>query len=226
MAGRIGEQQREQESSRAGIGSLPPARTSSPSYDAGVTDERRARFDAEAVVHLRAVYHAAFRLTRNADNARDLTQDTMLRAFRAFDTFSAGTNARAWLLKIAFSIFINHYHRDRRRPQTQSIDELEVQHGFEAAAPAPATPMPDPWQPQGWSEPAVTAALDALPEDFRAVVLLVDVEELSYEDAAAAMDCAVGTVRSRLFRARRLLAVSLKDLGRSQGHVTTKAESR
>lgn len=196
----------------------------SPTYDAGVTDERRARFDAEAVVHLRAVYHAAFRLTRNADHARDLTQDTMLRAFRAFDTFTAGTNARAWLLKIAFSIFINQYHRDRRRPPTQSIDELEAQHGFEVAA--SASPMPDPWQPQGWSEPVVTAALEALPEDFRTAVLLVDVEELSYEDAAAVMDCAVGTVRSRLFRARRLLAAALKDLGRSQGHVTTKAESR
>ncbi len=189
-----------------------------------MTDDRRARFDAEAVVHLRAVYNAAYRLTRNLDSARDLTQDTMLRAFRAFDTFTPGTNARAWLLKIAFSIFINQYHRDRRRPQTQSMDELEVQHGFEAAS--PAAPMPDPWQPQGWSEPVVTAALEALPDDFRTAVLLVDVEELSYEEAAAAMDCAVGTVRSRLFRARRLLAASLRDLARAQGHVTTKAETQ
>jgi RNA polymerase sigma-70 factor, ECF subfamily len=189
-----------------------------------VTDDRRARFDADAVVHLRAVYNAAYRLTRHPDRARDLTQDTMLRAFRAFDTFTAGTNARAWLLKITYSVFINQYHHDRRRPQTQSIDELEVQHGFEPAA--PAVPTPDPWQPSGWSEPAVTAALEALPDDFRTAVLLVDVEELSYEEAAAAMDCAVGTVRSRLFRARRLLAATLKEFGRTQGHVTTKAESR
>ena len=189
-----------------------------------MTDDRRARFDAEAVVHLRAVYNAAYRLTRNPDKARDLAQDTMLRAFRAFNTFSAGTNARAWLLKIAYSVFINQYHHDRRRPQTQSIDELETERGFEAASPAAL--MADPWQPQGWSEPVVTAALEALPDDFRTAVLLVDVEELSYEEAAAAMDCAVGTVRSRLFRARRLLAASLTDLARTQGHVTTKAESR
>ena len=189
-----------------------------------MTDDRRARFDAEAVVHLRAVYHAAYRLTRNPDKARDLAQDTMLRAFRAFDTFSTGTNARAWLLKITYSVFINQYHHDRRRPHTQSIDELETERGFEAAS--PAAPMPDPWQPRGWSEPVVTAALEALPDDFRTAVLLVDVEELSYEEAAAAMDCAVGTVRSRLFRARRLLAASLADLARTQGHVTTKAESR
>ena len=189
-----------------------------------MTNDRRARFDAEAVVHLRAVYNAACRLTRNAETARDLTQDTMLRAFRAFDTFTPGTNARAWLLKIAYSVFVNQYHRDKRTPQTQSIDELGQHHGFEPSS--PVAPMPDPWQPQGWSEPAVTAALDALPADFRTAVLLVDVEELSYEDAAAAMDCAVGTVRSRLFRARRLLATSLTDLARAQGHVSTKAKTR
>jgi RNA polymerase sigma-70 factor, ECF subfamily len=189
-----------------------------------VTDDRRARFDAEAVVHLRAVYNAAYRFTRNRDSARDLTQDTMLRAFRAFDTFTTGTNARAWLLKVAYSIFINQYHRDRRRPQTQSIDELEEHHGFEAAS--PPAPLPDPWQPHGWSEPVVVAALEALPDDFRTAVLLVDVEELSYDEAAMVMDCAVGTVRSRLFRARRLLAASLEDLARTEGHVTTKAETR
>ncbi len=187
-------------------------------------DERRARFDAEAVVHLRAVYNAAYRLTRDPDRARDLTQDTMLRAFRAFDTYTSGTNARAWLLKIVYSVFVNQYHHDRRRPLTQSIDELETQHGFEPMA--AAAPMPDPWQPRGWSEPVVTAALEGLPDDFRMAVLLVDVEELSYEDAAAAMGCAIGTVRSRLFRARRLLAAQLKDVARRHGHTTTKAETR
>lgn len=189
-----------------------------------MTDDRRARFDAEAVVHLRAVYGAAYRLTRDVEAARDLTQDTMLRAFRAFDTFAAGTNARAWLLTITYSVFVNQYHHRQRSPQTQSIEALEQQHGFEPAS--PSAPMPDPWQPAGWSEPAVTAALDALPADFRAAVLLVDVEELTYEEAAVAMDCAVGTVRSRLFRARRLLAAALKDLVRTQGHVAAKAETR
>lgn len=194
-----------------------------PSYDARVSDDRRARFDAEAVVHLRAVYNAAYRLTRDSDRARDLTQDTMLRAFRAFDTFTSGTNARAWLLKIAYSVFVNQYHRDRRAPATQSIEALEMQHGFEPASPAP--PLPDPWQPHGWSEPLVREALDALPADFRTTVLLVDVEELSYEEAATVMDCAVGTVRSRLFRARRLLAAALRDLAPAQGRVATKAEA-
>ena len=189
-----------------------------------MTAERRTRFEAEAVVHLRTVYNAAYRLTRDVDAARDLTQDAMLRAFRAFDTFETGTNARAWLLKVVYSTFINHYHRERRRPQTESIDALESQQGFEAPSPSPVPS--DPWQPAGWTEPVVRQALDALPEEFRATVLLVDVDELTYEEAAAAMDCAVGTVRSRLFRARRLLAASLRDLARERSHVVKKAETR
>lgn len=97
-----------------------------------------------------------------------------------------------------------------------------MQHGFEPVS--PATPMPDPWQPAGWSEPVVREALDALPEEFRATVLLVDVEELSYEEAAGVLDCAVGTVRSRLFRARRLLAASLRAYALAHGRLpaTTK----
>lgn len=213
-----------------GSGKVPASRSAHPqtqrsatSYDADVTDERRARFDAEALVHLAAVHGAAYRLTRDADRARDLTQDAMLRAWRAFDTFTPGTNARAWLLRIVYSVFVNHYHRDRRAPATQSIEALEMHHGFEPVS--PSAPVPDPWQPEGWSEPAVRAALDALPDDFRTVVLLVDVEELSYEEAAVVMDCAVGTVRSRLFRARRLLAASLRELALAQRRVTTTSEA-
>lgn len=177
---------------------------------AGVSDQRRARFDAEAVPHLRAVYNAAYRLTRDSDRARDLTQDAMLRAYRAFDTFTAGTNARAWLLKITYSVFVNQYHHDRRGPVTQSIEALEQERGFEPSAPADT--RSDPWQPDGFTEPVVREALDRLPDDFRTAVLLVDVEELSYEEAAQVMGCAVGTVRSRLFRARRILAAALTTL--------------
>ena len=188
-----------------------------------MTDERRARFDAEAVVHLRSVYNAAYRLTRDTDRARDLTQDTMLRAFRAFDTFTPRTNARAWLLKIAYNLFVNRYHQDRRGPHTESLEALDAQQGFAPAA--PVTPQTDPWQPQGFSEPAVAAAIAALPAEFRLAVLLVDVEELTYEEAAAVMECAVGTVRSRLFRARRALALALRDLAAARGHGATKAET-
>lgn len=175
-------------------------------------------------MHLKDAYTAAYRLTRDVEAARDLTQDAMLRAFRAFDTFTPGTNARAWLLKVVYSVFVNGYHRDRRQVQTHSIEALEAQIGFEPAA--PATAPRDPWQPAGWTEPAVREALDALPDEYRTAVLLVDVEELSYEEAAAAMACAVGTVRSRLFRARRILAASLRDLATRRAFAAKKAEAR
>jgi RNA polymerase sigma-70 factor, ECF subfamily len=146
----------------------------------------------------------------------------MLRAYRTFDGFTSGTNARAWLLTILYSIFVNQYHRARRTPQHVSIDDLEFRYARELAAPEAATT--DPFQ-GAWTEHEIEAALRELPEAFRATVLLVDVEELSYEEAAAALGCAVGTVRSRLFRARRILAVALADLARQRGFVPRKTES-
>lgn len=174
-------------------------------------------------MHLGAVYQAARRLTRDDSNARDLTQDTMLRAYRAFDTFTPGTNAKAWLLKIVYSMFVNDYHRTRRAPATVTIEELETQSGIQLAG---ATEVgPDPFGAT-WSEPAIEAALAELPEPFRMAVLLVDVEELSYEEAARALNCEVGTIRSRLYRARRVLATRLADVAHAHGIDREKRRTR
>jgi RNA polymerase sigma-70 factor (ECF subfamily) len=186
-----------------------------------VQGSRREQFEAEAVIHLQAVYNAAYRLIRREDEARDLSQETMLRAYRTFDSFAPGTNARAWLLKILYSIFVNRYHRERREPVRISIDEVEARDAHALAAPDAGAPA----MGQRWSDHEVEIALAALPEPFRAAVLLVDVEELTYEEAAAALGCAVGTVRSRLFRARRLLAVALADFARDRGYLSRSTES-
>jgi RNA polymerase sigma-70 factor (ECF subfamily) len=188
-----------------------------------VSEARRARFEAEALVHLKAVYNAAYRLSRREDEARDLAQETLLRAYRTFDGYTAGTNARAWLLTILYSVFVNRYRSDRRTPEHVSIDDLESRYARELAA--PEVPSPDPFLGL-WTEPDVAAAMAELPEPFRDAVMYVDVEGLSYEEAAGALDCAVGTVRSRLFRARRVLAASLQDVARRRGLVAKKAESR
>ena len=185
-------------------------------------DVRRARFEAEAVVYLRAVYSAAYRLARREDDARDLTQETMLRAFRTFDGFTPGTNARAWLLTILYSVFVNQYHRKRRAPAQVSIEDLEAKYARYLSA--PDTPSPE--SRHASRDVEIEAALAGLPEAFRATILLVDVEELSYEEAAAALGCAVGTVRSRLFRARRILAAALDDVARREGFAPRKAGSR
>jgi RNA polymerase sigma-70 factor (ECF subfamily) len=184
-----------------------------------VADDRRARFEHECLVHLDALHRAAARFTRDVDQARDLVQDTMVRAYRAFDTFTAGTNGRAWLLSILYSVFINGYHHHRRRPSTVSMEALEASYAARllTAPDVVATAL---------SDGDVLAALDGLPEEFRATVLLVDVDELTYEEAATALGCAIGTVRSRLSRARRLLAVALEDYARDRRLVPETRDGR
>jgi RNA polymerase sigma-70 factor, ECF subfamily len=168
-----------------------------------VNDQTRARFEQEALPHLRAVYNTALRLVRRDADARDLVQETVLRAFRTYEGFTSGTNARAWLFTILYSVFINRYRREQRDPDVLSMDDLQERFQREFRAPAEA------------SVPATTAArveaaLAALPEAFRAAVVLVDLEDLTYEEAATALGCPVGTLRSRLFRARKLLADQLR----------------
>ena len=185
-----------------------------------VPDDRRGRFERECLVHLDAVHRTARRFTRDEDRARDLVQDTMVRAYRAFDSFTPGTNGRAWLLSIVYSVFINGYHHQRRRPTTVSMEALEARFAERLLV------APDVATATAISDENVLAALDDLPEEFRATVLLVDVDELSYEEAAVALGCVVGTVRSRLHRARRLLAAALEDYARERRLVLAKRDER
>ena len=167
------------------------------------TADSRRDFERDALPYLSAVYGFALRLTHRREDAYDLTQDTFLRAFQRFSAFTQGTNCKAWLFTITYSIFVNGYHRQRREPTALSID-----HDVIAS----------PNAPDGSGSAAaragtaadVEAALAELSSEFRSVVLLVDVEGLSYEEAADVLACPIGTVRSRLFRARTLLADRLR----------------
>jgi len=178
-----------------------------------VTGDLRTRFEREALPHLGAVYNVARRLTRHEADARDLVQDAFLRAFQHFDSFSTGTNCRAWLLTITYSVFVNRYRRQQREstfvtPQDPgwSLDDRAV----DPRSPPPTTPA------RAAAATDVESALAELPDDFRAATVLVDIEGLSYEDAAAVLDCPVGTVRSRLFRARKHLAERLREYDLAQ----------
>jgi RNA polymerase sigma-70 factor (ECF subfamily) len=167
-----------------------------------------------------ALYGTARRLAGDADQGADLVQETYLRAFRTFHNFRAGTNCKAWLFTILYSVFINWRKRSRREAASFPTEELEERFARLAEEPADlvgAASEVAAGSPE-WSG-EVESALHALPESFRAVVLLVDVQELSYEEAAAALNCPVGTVQSRLFRARRLLASALRDHARRSGFV-------
>ena len=179
-----------------------------------------ARFEAAALPWMSALHHKALTLTRRPAEAADLVQETFLRAYRTFENFEAGTNCRAWLFTILYSIFVNKYRKAQREPDLISMDELEEAHHRELADPA--------WDDEfaalagvelDWQGPEISAALGKLPEEFRSAVLLVDVEEFTYEEAAAVLNCPVGTLRSRLFRARRVLFVELRDYARKMGFI-------
>jgi len=171
----------------------------------------REEFEKAALPLLPAAYRFARRLAGSDADAMDLVQEAYLRAFRTRDAFTPGTNARAWLFQILYSVFVNTYRSSRREPTVVSLDTPD-----ELAAPAADDPAADSLR---CSAPEVEAAFGALPEPYRSAVALVDLEELSYEEAAAALSCPVGTLRSRLFRGRRQLAASLRDYALRSGYL-------
>jgi len=179
-------------------------------------ENKRVQFEATALPFTKSLYNAALRLTRRPEDAGDLVQETCLRAYRTFHNFTPGTNCKAWLFTILYSVFVNKYRKDQREPEAISIDELEEKfHRFLTTA---------EWDPHWAMNPRevgteVDQALNQLPEGFRLAVLLVDVEEMSYEEAAVVLNCPVGTVRSRLFRARKLLFLELQQYALKKGYV-------
>ena len=169
-------------------------------------------FERAAIPHLSHIYSAALYLTNDEQEAQDLVQETYLRAYRFFQKFDPETNCRAWLLSIQRHLFINRYKRKKREPELidwQKIDEdyesMVLQEGRD-----------ERWNPETlFCSKAMGAevenALKTLPDELRTAFILLDIEELSYEEAGKVMNCPVGTVRSRLSRARRLLQLALRD---------------
>jgi RNA polymerase sigma-70 factor (ECF subfamily) len=177
----------------------------------------RTDFEREAMPHLPALYGAALRLGRSEGDAEDLVQETMLRAYRFFDTFEAGTNCKAWLFRILTNVFRNRY-REREREQ-EILGEAESSEAnlgqFVAEGPRD-------------SETAllgrmvsadVEHALTSIPAEFRLAVVLADLEDFSYKEIAEIMDCPAGTVMSRLYRGRKMLQKLLYSYALEQGIV-------
>lgn len=167
------------------------------------------------MVHLDALYRVGLRLTGNPADAEDLVQEAMLKAYRGWDSFTSGTNAKAWLLTILRNAFINEYRRRTRRPETVDLDTAE------AAAALPEESVGDP-QAQFFDQivdEEVLRAVDALPEVFREAVVLSDIEGLDYQEIARVLDIPVGTVKSRLFRGRRMLKAKLYRYAVDMGYV-------
>ena len=188
--------------------------------------EKRAEFERQALVHTDSLYGAAYRLTRNARDAEDLVQDSLLRAYRFWDSFEQDSNCKAWLLRIVTNTFINEYQRRKRSRQVldAATAEQDATDGVLIHADANDRQSPERALLDRSVSDDVQRALDALPEDFRTAVVLCDVQGLSYKEIAEIMQTPVGTVMSRLFRGRKLLATSLRDFAASEGYVRTADE--
>jgi RNA polymerase sigma-70 factor, ECF subfamily len=179
-------------------------------------------FEKQALTHLPTMLAVAMRLTRNQPEAEDLVQDTVVKALRGRSSFEAGTNLKAWLLKILKNTFINRYRRGGlERTITDGPDADPLVDGWVSASSMRSLRDPESEALRPVVEAEIGRALDAVPEDFRLIVVLADVEELSYREIAEVVGCPVGTVMSRLHRGRRLLKARLIDHARELGLVAT-----
>jgi RNA polymerase sigma-70 factor (ECF subfamily) len=173
-------------------------------------NHQRAEFEALLTPWLDALYASALRMTRNEGNAEDLVQDTVMRAWRFFDKFQKGTNFRAWIFKILTNTFINGYRRTtRERSLEDETERQSVEAAFFSAEVTDQAENPETHLVSRVMSADVVAAIDALPVDFRMVVILADLQEFSYKEIAEILDVPVGTVMSRLFRGRRQLQKAL-----------------
>lgn len=173
------------------------------------------RFETEAMPHLNDIFRTATRVLGERGRAEDVVQEVYLQAWKSFDRFEAGTNCRAWLFKILFHCVNHHRRKWFRFPLLKENEEfLEANLTY-------SPPVPD-----HLTDEEILTALEKIPTDFRSVVLLVDVEEFAYKEAADILQVPIGTVMSRLSRGRRLLREQLVDVARSYGIARTAEEGQ
>ncbi len=178
-------------------------------------------FHSEALPHMDALYNFALKMTNDTDEADDLVQETFLRAFRFFDKFEKGTNSKAWLFSIMKNTFINEYRKTAREPNKVDYDDIQNFYENIKAYEVKSQHV----QEDAFSsllDDEVSEAIAKLPEDFRTVIILSDIEGFSYDEIADFIDSPVGTVRSRLHRARKMLYTTLYDYGKDKGYIKEK----
>jgi len=183
-------------------------------------EERRRNFAVLAFPHMDALYGTALRMTRHRLDAEDLVQDVYWRAYRFFDRFEAGTNFKAWIFKILTNTFINRYRQKARAPQQTDFEKVEFYYSAaEKERDDKYEVRYDEKQYAGLFGDEVSAALGKLSYDFRAVVLLCDIEGFSYKEISQITGTPIGTVMSRLSRARQQLQIHLREYAQREGVV-------
>jgi len=176
-----------------------------------------SEFEKIALPHKNLLYNYALRLTGNYDDADDLLQETLFKAYRFFDKFEAGTNIKAWLYRIMKNSFINEYRKNVKEPD--KIDYEDVQNFYEnIKANEVKTEHFEEDVYANMLDDTINNALSSLPEDFRTVIILSDIEGYTYDEIADFIDIPVGTVRSRLHRARKMLYAKLSNYAKELGY--------
>ena len=184
----------------------------SESIGTGVTP--RAHFEQEALVHLDALYSFALKLARGRDEAEDLVSDTLLRAFERWEQYRLGTNIRAWLFTILYHLFVSR----KRRIDAREVHESDTGPG-RSMRDAIGEADPEGTFYDSFLDEEIVRAIDALPDDYRTAVVLSDIQELRYAEIAQVLGIPEGTVKSRLFRGRRLLQRTLRGYAEEMGYV-------
>jgi len=181
--------------------------------------QKQEDFNDEIIPHLDALYNFALRLTSDPNDAEDLVQDTIVKAYRFFSSYEKGTNAKAWLFRILKNSYINNYRKKSKQPQQVDYDEVS---SFYESIRDERTDTSDleSIMYRELIDDDISNALQSLPEDFRTVVLLCDVEGFTYEEIANMLDVPIGTIRSRLHRGRNLLRNTLNDYAEKRGYET------
>ncbi len=179
-------------------------------------DKQRV-FNEEFMPHIDAMYNFAFRLTLDEDDAKDLVQETFMKAYRFINSFETGTNAKAWLFRILKNSFINNYRKKSKQPNKVDYQEVESYYNSDSVNENITTDLRVETV-QHLIGDEITNALNSLDVDFRTVIILCDLEGFTYEEMAKILDIPIGTVRSRLHRARNLLKEKLKQYASSLGY--------
>lgn len=182
--------------------------------------QKQNDFREEIIPHLDAIYNFALRLTSDPNDAEDLVQDTIVKAFRFFSSYEKGTNAKAWLFRILKNSYINNYRKQSKQPHQVDYNDIAAYYETIRSEQSDTTDLENILY-RDLLDDDITNALSILPDEFRTVVLLCDIEGFTYEEIANMVDVPIGTIRSRLHRGRNLLRVQLIEYAVKRGYDST-----